>query len=232
MSRATVLLFGAVACFAATSRLEAGTITLGAIDSGSYQEVGGNLGSSTQYFIGIPIGGLRHRNFFVFDLSGISEVIIGAELRVYGGTVFGNTGGVPIRFSSVTTPIADLLARQTGVSIFNDLGAGPSFGDFLAAPTIVNSFALNATAVTDLESAKGGLWAVGGMAVPPATGSIFVNTGGDVVRQLVLTTSSDSAVPEPTSFVLALGGGLGALGIVGVRRRAKKHPRPVEATCA
>jgi hypothetical protein len=225
MSRATVLLFGLVASFAAASRLEAGTITLDAIDSGWYNNLGGNNPGSN-YFIGSASGRL-HRDFFVFDLSGISETIIGAELRLFGGT----GGPTPIRFWSVdTTPIADLMSGTTGVSIYIDLGNstkyGTDFGNFVAQPIIVNSFALNATALTDLESAKGGLWAVGGRsALPGDLGAIFGNTDGDVVRQLVITTESAAAVPEPASLVLALGGGLCALGIAGIRRGAPKHPR-------
>ncbi|HTD45018.1 MAG TPA: PEP-CTERM sorting domain-containing protein [Bryobacteraceae bacterium] len=198
-----------------------GTITLSAVDSGWYQSDGSASASTNQNYIAGTIGGssLEFRDFFVFDLSSVTQPIISAQLQAYNPSIT-VAGDIANGFTSpnasdtfnlfdVSTPITTLSGRTGGVAAFTDLGGGTTYGThvFTTADngTIV-SISLNAMGIAALNGAHT-LFALGGADVTVVLGqardNVFAFTGGpdvsNTTRQLVLQTA---AVPEPSTLRL------------------------------
>jgi PEP-CTERM motif len=209
-------------------------VQIDALDTGSYNQSGGHVTSNENYIAG-QLTGVQNRNFFVFDLAGVSGVITGATLNLYNP---GNLGPCCNGFVSpdatetfslfdVSTPTDTLITGGAGlVSIFDDLGSGTNFGqhDVSAADNdTVVQISLNAAAIAALNAAIGDMIAFGGMLESlsgPANQYIFgfstVSFALDDVRRLDLTVQS---VPEPASFALLCVGGIF---VAGQRFRRKR----------
>lgn len=109
--------------------------TVNASDQGWY----GSIGNSTlvNYFAGY-VNGFAHRDYFVFNLSGLpGGTISSATLSLYNPGIF--NGDVSDGFSSpypsetyqvgsVSTPISRLIEEAGSAAIFNDLAAGTPWG--------------------------------------------------------------------------------------------------------
>lgn len=110
-------------------------------DSGHYQSTGAHDQANQNYAVGYSGGSYPKelRDYFVFDLTGVTEVITGATLRLYNPIkdVFGNPAQSgpgyqspddteTIVFHSVETAISTLITHagdiSIGQSIYNDLG--------------------------------------------------------------------------------------------------------------
>ena len=205
----------------------AATITLNFVDSGWWENTGFHIPSIQNYIAGEsfrPFAGFRtFRNFFVFDLSGVTDPIVGATLRLFnpaGGFASLDPTETYTLFD-VSTPIASLTAGGAGmVSIHTDLGSGTQYGSQIVSAAdngaIVN-ISLNGNALTALNGASG-LFAIGGavttLVSPLDLELIFGITGSSTdVRHLVVETlpgPSPGVIPEP-STVLLLGSGLAGL---------------------
>ena len=200
----TAAAFMGLACTASASLI----VTLDHDDRGWYRSNGTHSPVNTNYTNG-GIGNNEYRNFFVFDLSGVSGTILSAYLHL----AMPNNGyrspdsTETYRVQDVTTSIASLIAGTGGVAAFNDLGSGTVFG----SQTVQNSdeggfvdVTLNSSALTELNAATG-QWAVGGnistLNAIPDLEYAFAFSNGTQTTQLVLLT----AVPEPTTFLPLLG---------------------------
>ncbi len=189
-------------------------ITLDAVDSGHYANRGGHSVWNQNYVSGRSTFVAELHNFLVFDLSGVTDTIIAAELRAYNPAlaVEGDSGNgfqsadstETYELFSVETSIAILTAGTGGTSAFADLADGTSYGTrvfSIADNGTLVSIALNASALADLNAATD-LFALGGTVTNLAVGGglefVFGFTGGptggttvsDTTRQLVLTTGS------------------------------------------
>jgi len=158
------------------------------------------------------------RSFFSFDLSTTSGTVTSAtfEVRRYDQFL-----PVTLGLFDVSTPAATLITtRQSVLSpiIFADLGTGNSYGTFnvnTGASTDILSFALNATALADINSTVGqGFFSVGarvlsGPAIFSASNQEPGSSDGQFnsVQRLVLNVQT---VPEPNSLVLMF------LGLIGL----------------
>src|SRR5262249_23779574 len=60
----------------------AGTVTLDAVDAGSWDNFGFHIAGDEQYLVGQEGPGLLFNDYFVFDLSGISQEITSAQLTL------------------------------------------------------------------------------------------------------------------------------------------------------
>ena len=141
------------------------------IDRGWYQENGEvvlpttrtTLWASTPEFNFPP-----HRNWFIFDLSGISMPVGSAFLRLENPQATGYLSDDSTEayvLHEVSIHIATILARLGGASVYLDLGDGPIFGSYQASASDNSSLLeihLNQIAVAGINSHLGGLCAVGG----------------------------------------------------------------------
>jgi hypothetical protein len=173
----------------------AGTVTLDALDAGSWDNFGFHFAGNEQYLVGQEGAGLVFNDYFVFDLSGISQEITSAQLTLSNpfGSYVSPDPSETINFSEVSTPINQLEATGFDqVGIFNDLGSGTSFGTQTVTPgTDVVTTTLNANGLNALTAGLGAQFAIGG-SLTTISGTdpqfIFGATGEPTdQRQLTLT---------------------------------------------
>ena len=172
----------------------AGTVTLNAVDSGFWDSLGNHAAGFESYAVGQTFPGDVLNDYFVFDLSGISQEITSAQLTL--SNPFGYNSPDPsetINFSDVSTPVSVLEASGPDqFGIFNDLGSGTSFGTQTVTPgtdPVVTT--LNADGIRALTAGLGAQFAIGGSLTTisgPDPQLIFGSSGTpDDVRQLTLT---------------------------------------------
>ncbi len=210
--------------FFVNSPSEGGIVTLEWFDSGWYDVPGFHLSSNKNYAAGFAVAATT-RNYFVFDLSGVTDQIVGAELRLYNPAdgFLGAPSDYTLR--SVETSVATLMQSHStgpaGAAIYADLGDGTVFGSVLGSVAdngTVISIPLNAAAVNSLNGSLGQTFAFGGQFAfqGPQEHYIFgFSNLGTETRQLVLTT-----VPEPATWI-QFGSGL-VLTTVFVRSRRNR----------
>src|SRR5262245_29463868 len=143
------------------------TITISAIDSGTYTSSGFHLATNKNYTTGIS-GGTEVRSYFVFNLPSFSEPILSATLELSNPP---NGYTSPDAFeifqlNDVLTPISLLEATSFGATeVFNDLGSGVTYGTRGVSVTdngTLVTMTLNASAISAITAAGGGTWALGG----------------------------------------------------------------------
>ena len=160
--------------------------------------------------------GFEYRNFFVFDLSGITNPLSSATLRVNTESV---TAVGTFTLFDVSTPIASLAGGTGGVAAFNDLGTGITLATYNASPSSSYQFvtiSLNTDALAYLNDHLGGTVALGGRFF--GNGYMFGGSGGSTLTQLEYQINP---VPAPGSGTL-LGFGLTSLaGFRAVRRKTR-----------
>jgi len=147
-----------------TPPTNAGTIILDAIDRGWYANDGGHLPSNLSYFVGNSTTGFIFRNWFVFDLTGIDQPIVSAELHLWNFSYFSVDPTETYTIFDVSTNLPDLVGGTGGIPAFNDLGSGSIYGSYLASDADDNSFLdipLNGAALVSLNETAG-QWATGG----------------------------------------------------------------------
>jgi hypothetical protein len=144
------------------------TVTIDAIDAGWYDSTGFHDPTNTNYVTGYCCEPADHRNFFVFDLAGVSRSIASAELRVLtpSGGFASNAGSETYQLFDISTSVATLRAGGAGkTAIYNDLGSGVSYASRVVTPADdgqVLSLPLSAAAVANLNTSLGSLAALGG----------------------------------------------------------------------
>jgi hypothetical protein len=140
-----------------------GTVVVDHVRSGSFNSSGRSENLFDNYEVGTGIG---EKNWFVFDLSGITGTITSATFRVNAGTMLGD--GLYEVFD-VETPVADLVQfygqNNENPSIYDELATGTPYGAielswFMPRDSVVD-IDLSAAAVASLNQA-GGLWALSG----------------------------------------------------------------------
>lgn len=174
-----------------------GSVSLTAVATGWYNYTGFHLAANPNYLVG-TFSGIDFNDFFVFDLSGVTGTITSAQLDV--GDVQNGFDSSPISIwdlYDVSTPISTLIADQfDAAGIYGDLASGTLFGTQTVTAADDNSqiiIPLDADAVSALNGAVGGSFAIGG-------------------------TLPQVNIPEPATIGL-LGAGLVGLGVL--RRRTE-----------
>jgi len=220
----------------------ASPITLDYVDSGWYSFAHGGTHDpdNLNYLAGLPYDSF-FRNFFVFDLSGVTDDIIGATLKLYvpdsEDGVRNNAPYPSLTYNlfDVTTSISSLTAGGTGglLSTWADLGSGTQYGSRNVTDSDEGSYldiALNGNALTALNGANG-LFAFGGavtQVIPrddangePYHQSVFGSSSFAPPRQLVLETQPfTQPIPEPSTMLL-FNTGLAGLGLWRYRKGVK-----------
>jgi len=159
-----LLIVIALATIAYAQIARADTIILDAVDRGWYASDGGSFPDALSYFVGNSQNGFAHNNWFVFDLTGIDQPIVSAELHLFVTSYFSVDPTETYTLFDVTTDPSVLMNGTGGIPAFNDLGSGAIFGSHLASSADNQSFidiALNPAAIGSLIE-TGGYWAVGG----------------------------------------------------------------------
>jgi len=202
------------------------TVLINYTDRGWYDPTGFHNPSNLNYIVGdfrASHGYDDARNFFVFDLAGITQPIASAKLALFvpGPSIPGYDSGDPsenYELHDVTTPIASLVAGTGGVATHTDLGSGVVYGSrTMTAADLGNivEVELNSSAITALNSSHG-LIAIGGSltTLDDVLNDEYAFAGtsnGPETTQLRL-----SLVPEPSTFLLLA---IGAISLVGSRAR-------------
>ena len=210
---------------------QAGTI-LTADNRGWFKDDGSHQAINQNTLTGQDVSGrgtAQYRSFFVFDPSGISSPVTGTvllrlEIERYDSPDPFETFDV----FDVSTPASSLAmtfpsGSSVGTDIFDDLGTGAVYGTATAASSDVGSVievSLSSQASADLNAAISSSQAFAvGVRVRGPFGSTSetirfgIGNPGEI-HELVV-----QPIPEPTS--LAIFGGLGAIGLVGVIRRRR-----------
>lgn len=177
------------------------TVVLNAVASGFYSQSGshtsGNYASGWYGNSSSPPNN-ELRDYFVFDLSKITGKIKSAVLRLSAAP--GNGTGYLSSDASETYTLFDVSAAPAsvsggtgGVAVFNDLGAGTSYGSLVATsamPQIVE-IPLNPAGIA-LLSSNSGTVAIGGAVTTLVKGAdhefVFNATNSSLTRKLVITT--------------------------------------------
>jgi hypothetical protein len=213
----------ALAVATSAGAAQAASLTIDATDRGWYRSDGFHQPAETNYFVGEGQSPGIFRNFFVFDLSGVSDTITAAELQLQipvtqFGTSFQSPDGIETyALFDFVGSIPDLVAGVDGVTQWTDLGTGTPYAQIDVTDAddgTVLVLGLNGSALADLNAA-GGLFVFGG-AITTHDGIaqniewIFAESEGLPLSatQLVVTT------PEPAAVLLVLG----AFGFLGWRR--------------
>ena len=194
------------------------TATLLSGDTGWYRDDGYHDPTNLNYaagqeVIGGPLVAVYH-DFFTFDLSGISQPVGTATLRVYNPA----TGYLSPDLSEtwalydVTTPITNVLDGTGGVGAYNDLGNGVSYGSVNVTQAMTATYVevvLNTNGVTAINAGRGMSLTIGGaLTTLGGTGNEYVfGNSGDFPgpyhqAELVLTYASDLRIQKavtPTS---------------------------------
>ena len=208
-----VLLLGLLA-----SCLSAQTVVINATDRGWYDIGGSHSSSLKNYVAGDSRGNCSlceddFRNFFVFDLAGITQPIASGKLALFnpGPTptagYMSNDPSETFELHDITTAISTLRATNNGaVAIWNDLGTGAVYGSKAMTAADQGDYVeitLNSAAVAAMNS-NHGLFGIGGSitSLDDVANSEIIFSGSDgrgiaTAVQLRLTY-----VPEPSTLLL------------------------------
>lgn len=153
----------------------------------------------------------KSRSFFVFDLSGITEAVTSAEFHFTTRPISG----------AATLELFDFIGNQNelsrgrlagdpaGISIFNDIGTGVSYGS-LTTSNSISIVSLNAAAISAINNSSGSGNFVFGLAV--SSGAIGnSSSGANNITQLVLNANP---IPVPAGLWLF---GSALIGLAGIK---------------
>ncbi len=175
-------------------------VTLNATDSGWYDSNGTHTATNTNYIVGQSGAPRQLRNFFVFNLASVSQVITGATLVLTNGISSRGPGynspdaSETYTLFDVATSVPTLQAGGSGLTgIFADLGGGTIQGSrtMTAADNFLNvPITLNAAGIAKLNAFRGTQVALGGAVTTLSGGAdqvVFAFTGNLTdVKQLIL----------------------------------------------
>jgi len=194
-------------------------VSVNSYDNGWYKSNGTHIASNTNIISGSS-GWSSYRNFFAFDLSGISGKVVSATLSIAGGNgKYSNSGGsTTFSVYDVSTNTASLTNGTGGTGAYSDLGSGSLFGSTSVStpgwsgtmPTVTVALA---NAIGNINSALGNQFALGGTT---SGGYLWGFSSGAQAATLSLTVA---AVPVPAALPLMLLA-LGGMGVVARRRKA------------
>jgi hypothetical protein len=210
------------------------SVEISATNSGWYRSIGTNFPTSPNYVAG-TISQYNYRNFFVFDLSAVTETILSATLKLENPQITNNSAPSTYTLYDVSTSVSALMASQTGsigTGIYTDLGSGISYGSIALNSTIGSGMVevtLNSDAIAAMNATTG-LFAFGGSLIAGNSSPAVVfngTSGSEYIRTLVLELAepvtppaSTGIVPEPASMLVWCGVGLVACLGAAARRKS------------
>ena len=204
------------------------TVVIPHTDRGQYSNTGFHNPSNPNYVVGGDSFSSVYNNFFVFDLSGVTQPIASAKLALYVPSALAGPGynspdaSENYELHDVSTSISTLVAGTGGVPAHTDLGSGVVYGSrTMTAADMGNvvEVTLNAAAIAALDSATG-LIGIGGSLTTldgVANSEFTFGSSGSVgdTTELRLTLA-----PEPSALLLL---GIGAISLLGTRRKTTRR---------
>jgi len=208
------------------------------MDRGWYTPSGNHIPINQSYFVGDIRGSLcgfcedDYRDFFVFDLAGVTQSIESATLALYvpgaasdRGPGYGSQDvSENYELHDVVTPIATLLAGTGGVAAHTDLGTGVVYGSrtmTAADNATVIEIPLNSSAIAAMNLTHGQFAIGGSITTLDNVANNEYTFGG--TSNLEMTQLRLTLVPEPANLFLLATGAI----VLSTRREL----RPTEATC-
>jgi hypothetical protein len=224
------ILIAIFACVMTCPLATAQTVVIPHTDRGQYSDTGFHNPGNPNYLVGGEAfsGPALHNNFFIFDLSGVTQPIASATLAL---SVPGSSAGPGYNspdpsenyeLHDVTTSIATLLAGTGGVAAYNDLGSGVIYGSRTMTAADMGTLveiALTPAAIAALDSATG-LIGIGGSLTSLdgiANSEFTFGSSGAITDTTELRLTF---VPEPSALSLL---GIGAISLLGTRRKATQR---------
>jgi hypothetical protein len=210
-----------------TGQARASLYTINFTDTGWWDNTGTHSATNKNYAVGN--GSALVRDYFVFNLAGVSGTVVGATLNIFN-PVNGQSGTLRTwSVFDVSTPIVNLMATNSGqTSIYADLGSGTNLGNNTGPQTnnTVLSTSLNAAGLAYIQSGLGGMIAFGGDYVGATSNNYLYGFSGqagheDEIRQLVIETRANT-VPVPAGIVMSSIGIFGIGAFTWLRRRQTK----------
>jgi hypothetical protein len=206
------------------------TVAISATNRGWIYSLGGRngLSSSANYFAGDEFGEREYRNFFFFDLTGVSQPIASAKLVLSAGH-FESTNpdgrydpydpAENYELHDIVTPLSRIVSPsdEAAVPAFIDFGTGVVYGSRTMSSADDGNLVeieLNASAILAMNSTHGP-FGIGGSittldSLPNSEGAFGFTGSSQSVSQLRLTL-----VPEPSTLMLL---GIGAISLLGYRK--------------
>ena len=215
--------------FHLTAPAVAGVASIPALDRGWIRS-NGQTNTDGNYITG-SAEGVEYRSWFVFEIPlGAAYQVTSAALRLDSALIASVTpwNPEPISFGAVSTPIATLLGRGGGASVFQDLAAGTPFGQRGYRDELdrnqIRDVPLNSDAVAAINAVLGGQIAIGGHAPDiwwPFNEYAFGATTHQFFVHIVLEYAP---IPAPASLALPAAGVL-VCSRLRVRPTAARFPR-------
>jgi hypothetical protein len=218
-SRAIALYLLTMLCPLVACSIASADTILNGLDKGWYNEFGYHDPSSENYYAGNNRGpgcircSSEVRNFFVFDLSSITQPITSATLEIGRGRYDSPDLAETYELHDVTTSINLLRTGNGGLPAFVDLGTGEVYGSITIGRDETNSvikIELSASAIAAMNL-NPGQFAIGGSVTSLDNlanfEGVFEGTAYYDESALDLTLS-----PEPSSLFLFAVGMVGLLG--------------------
>ncbi|MEL7546650.1 MAG: VPLPA-CTERM sorting domain-containing protein [Pseudomonadota bacterium] len=189
----------------------AASFNITSFDNGWYRNDGSHGPTNTNVFTGRS-GSSELRSFFAFDLSqltGLNVLSVTISFRGANGRYRSSDPSETLGLFDVTTPINPLVSGAGGISAFNDLGSGISYGSYVYTDSNESnmdpfSVALNGSAISFLNSVLSGAdkrFAIGGAILSldgSNTQSIWSSSGGVGAATLTVETGV-APVPLPAA---------------------------------
>lgn len=200
-----------------------------ASDKGWYGDDGWHNPSNENYYVGFGDVFGEHRNWFLFDLSGLTETVTNATLLLRAGVSRSDFDQVNYQLTSTEVDASEIVQQHgcslcpEGISIFEDLGVGEVYADTISDNDQIfldgdyyYAIELNAAAIYEINSVTGNFVMSG--RVPEGvfgdTNFMMGSTGEPEDVRLYI----NQVVPIPAAVWL-FGSGLAALGLVRRRRQ-------------
>jgi PEP-CTERM motif len=221
----TLTLLTAISTFPA----EAVSLNIAPSDTGSWSLFQGHTSENQNYYAGTSgfNGSDLYRNYFTFDLTGVTDTVTSAVLQLFTYSIIGS-GNLRFTLYDVSATPAALDTTFSGfsgigLSPFDDLGSGTSYGSGSLAGFLSNtvvSFTLNSDGIAAINAARGSFFSIGGSTnsqIGAPNQALFAFSNSNPNNALVLTT-----VPEPSSVLGMFGFGIIWRVAFLRRRRSKK----------
>ena len=152
-----------------------GTITLGYLDAGFWDDVNGHVATSLNTYTGTAYYTEDYNSFFVFSIPTFEGSVTGVRVALFQDGYWSNDSFETVSVYGFTGSITTLRnGGSANPAVFSDLGNAPLYAQFNAprGTGMLHSDVMNATAFGPVAAARGSQFAFG-LHVETITGSSY-----------------------------------------------------------